>query len=65
MKPQPTYERVRPFRWVATQPTGGKHVDNGDGTISVPVSAYCAVAPFKRLAVRRLRDFLAVQGVAA
>lgn len=65
MKIPPTYERVRPFRWVATQPTGGKHVDNADGTITVPVSGYCAVAPFKRLAVRRLRSFLAEQGVAA
>ena len=65
MKIPPTYERVRPFHWVATQPTGGKHRSNGDGTITVPVSAYCAVAPFKRLAARRLRHFLAVQGVAA
>lgn len=66
MKPQPTYEHVRPFRWVATQLTGGKDTyDAETRTVTVPVTGYCAVAPLKFLAARRLRGFLAEQGVAA
>ncbi len=65
MKIPPTYERVRLGRWVATQPTGGKSYDNGNGTITVPISGYVATAPVRFLAARRLRRFLAEQGAAS
>ena len=58
----PTFERVRLGRWVATQPVAGKMTRSDDGrTLYVPISGYCATAPIKRLAARRLRRFVAQQ----
>lgn len=59
MKTAPITERLRAFRWCATQPIIGTPRPGVDGTVVAPVFAKCSIARTKRGALRRLASFSA------
>lgn len=52
-------ERMRFGRWVAEVPTLDSRRINADGSVTVPVSGYCAAGRTRRAAIRRAERFAA------